>query len=162
MLRRRQHGLLPPVLVLAVLTGGCTATSSPTAPASCTVTQPNGQRPPEESAGGNYYGNAALVTILYPAGVVQTSPDLVQADGSIARKFPWWRLVEGQLGITGRRLDGAAPPAHGEVPDGYGSSGFQASGIVFPSPGCWEITGTVGSASLTFVTWVTRPPAPGA
>jgi hypothetical protein len=40
------------------------------------------------------------------------------------------------------------------VPDGYGDSGFQSSGITLPSEGCWQVTGRVGDASLTFVTLV--------
>jgi hypothetical protein len=40
------------------------------------------------------------------------------------------------------------------IPSGYGDSGFQATGIIFPTEGCWEVTGRVGEASLTFVTLV--------
>jgi hypothetical protein len=40
------------------------------------------------------------------------------------------------------------------VPDGYGTHGFQSSGVYFPTEGCWEVTGTVGGSSLTFVTFV--------
>jgi hypothetical protein len=71
-------------------------------------------------------------------------------------KFPWWRgeNVRGSLEITGLRLDGAAPPAFGDVSDGYGDTGFQASAIFFPTEGCWEITGSVGDAELTFVQYV--------
>ena len=47
----------------------------------------------------------------------------------------------------------------GDAPDGYGLTGFQASGITFPTEGCWEISGTVGSATLTFVTYVIKVPA---
>jgi hypothetical protein len=71
-------------------------------------------------------------------------------------KFGWWRGVSGQLSIQGRRLDGPAPPLRAEVPDGYGDTGFQASGVIFPTEGCWEITGQVGAARLTFVNFVIR------
>jgi hypothetical protein len=40
------------------------------------------------------------------------------------------------------------------VPDGYGDRGFHSSGVYFPTSGCWEVTGTVGSATLTFVMFV--------
>ncbi|MDE3111597.1 MAG: hypothetical protein KGK34_01490 [Chloroflexota bacterium] len=43
------------------------------------------------------------------------------------------------------------------MPDGYGDTGFQASGVLFPTEGCWEITGAVGNSTLTFVTLVRRP-----
>jgi hypothetical protein len=77
-------------------------------------------------------------------------------------KFPWWRGpgVVGALAITGRRLgpqaDKSAPPLQAEIPQGYGETGFQASALVFPTEGCWEVTGRAGEAALTFVTWVTR------
>ncbi len=71
-------------------------------------------------------------------------------------KFGWWRAVPGKLAITGYRTDAAAPAAIGDVPDGYGDMGFQASGVTFPAEGCWNITGTVGTASLTFTTFVIK------
>ena len=56
----------------------------------------------------------------------------------------------------GRRLDASAPPLRAEVSDGYGDQDFQASGVIFPTEGCWEITGQVGAARLTFVNVVIR------
>jgi hypothetical protein len=38
----------------------------------------------------------------------------------------------------------------------YGDSGFQPVSISFPTEGCWEITGSVGDASLTIVTLVEK------
>jgi hypothetical protein len=83
---------------------------------------------------------------------------MVQSDGSIDWKFGWWRVTPGKLAITGRRLDAQAPPPRASVPDGYGDSGFQATGVLFPTEGCWEITGSLPNAKLTFVTLVRRPP----
>jgi hypothetical protein len=80
----------------------------------------------------------------------------VEADGSIGWKLGWWRFASGMVTITGRRLDATAPPLRGSAPDGYGSTGFQASGVYFPTEGCWEVTGTVGDAKLSFVTFVLR------
>lgn len=60
--------------------------------------------------------------------------------------------------IEGRRLDAPAPPLWAEIPEGYRNIGFQPSGIVFPTEGCWEVTGKVGDASLTFVTLVVKVP----
>jgi hypothetical protein len=69
-------------------------------------------------------------------------------------KFGWWRALPGpKLTIEGRRLDAEAPPLRASIPDGYGAQ-FQATGIIFPTPGCWEVTGRAGGASLTFVTRV--------
>jgi hypothetical protein len=71
-------------------------------------------------------------------------------------KFGWWRGVSGRLSIQGRRLDAPAPPLRAEVSDGYGDHGFQASGVIFPMEGCWEITGQVDAARLTFVNFVIK------
>ena len=83
-------------------------------------------------------------------------PGFVLRDGSLQMKFPWWRGVQGELSIAGRRLDTTAPPLRADIPGGYGASGFQASALTFPTPGCWEVTGRVGSASLTFVVDVVK------
>jgi hypothetical protein len=70
-------------------------------------------------------------------------------------KFGWWRGpdVHGALSIRGREV-GSALQARASVPDGYGDTGFQASGIYFPVPGCYEVTGAAGGTSLSFVTLV--------
>lgn len=125
----------------------------------CPVTQPNGQAPPGERSGQNHHGNGKLWTVLWPDGLIEFGegrPGRIGADGALGMKFPWWRGegVRGRLEISGRRLDGDAAPAYGEVPDGYGDTGFQAAGVVFPTEGCWEITGSVGDAELTFVQFV--------
>ena len=106
---------------------------------------------------GNY-GNGRLWTTVWPDGTVvfrSGGPGFVLADGSLAMKFPWWRGVVGKLTIQGRRLDAATGPLRADIPD-YGDTGFQASEIIFPTPGCWEVTARVGAASLTFVTRVVR------
>jgi hypothetical protein len=71
-------------------------------------------------------------------------------------KFPWQRGISGRLTIEGRRLDADAPPLRSEVLSGYGDRGFQSSYIIFPTPGCWEVTGRVADASVTFITTVVK------
>jgi hypothetical protein len=103
------------------------------------------------------YGNDDLwVGGLPTIGVIIGEPRWLMPDGSISWKLGWWRIESGQLIITGRRLDGPAPPLRGHVPDGYGSTGFQASGVDLPTDGCWEVTGSVGDASLSVVVFVQR------
>jgi hypothetical protein len=87
-------------------------------------------------------------------GVILADAAMVAADGTIGWKLGWWRVTPGDLSITGRRLDGDAAPLRASVPDGYGASGFQASGVDLPTGGCWEITGLAGGAPLSFVTFV--------
>jgi hypothetical protein len=117
---------------------------------SCPITYQNGSTPPGESSLGDFHGNGKLWT--------QAPGTIVLADGSDGRKFQWWRGTSGQLVIRGRRLDGDAPPLRAEVPEGYGSTGHQATGIIFPTAGCWEITGEVGDTSLTLVVRVLGTP----
>ena len=60
--------------------------------------------------------------------------------------------MDGQLTIEGHRLDAKSEPLQYELADGFNN--FQSSTLIFPAAGCWEITGHVGDASLTFVTEV--------
>ncbi len=133
---------------------------------SCPVTLPTRFTPPpgvsrDDLFGSDEsYGNGRLwVGGLWPRGVIVAAPDFIDRDGSVDMKFGWWRQVSGQLRITGRRLDAPAPPLRADVSGGYGTTGFQASGIYFPIEGCWEVTGQVGRTTLTFVTFVIKHPA---
>lgn len=136
----------------------------------CPVTEPNGRRPPdpERVAGGTGlggYGNDALWTNvwMWGEGGVPVPDSHVLPDGSLGpMKWAWYRYTPGHLNITGRRLDAPAPPLQVEHPGDYGERGFRPVGLIFPTGGCWEITGRVGEASLTFVTLVVPPPIAGA
>jgi hypothetical protein len=122
----------------------------------CPITRPNGVPPPEgEASGGNYFGNGRLWTVLWPKGMVVVPPDAVEPDGGLGMKFPWWRApdVHGALHITGHELR-LQVPVRADVPNGYGDTGFQASGIVFPLEGWYQITGEAGGAQITFITMV--------
>lgn len=127
----------------------------------CPVTLPAAQGPADATAEnffgwGASYGNGKLwVGGLGKDGVLALTPE---DDGTFGNKFGWWRSVEGRLSITGKRIDApSARPAVGNVPDGYGPSGFQSSGVTFPELGCWEVTGQLDTGtSITFITYVTR------
>lgn len=128
---------------------------------SCPVTKPNRGKPPDEPVESVHLGNGLLGTDLWPEGIVRARPEWTHPDGSISMKWPWWRATEtvfGQVIIEGRRLDADAPPLRGESPtEGYGDTGFTPSDVTFSSPGCWEVTGRAGEATLTFVTLVVAP-----
>lgn len=79
----------------------------------------------------------------------QDAPERWQADPN-GVKVPWYRPEGEPLVVTGRRLDGTSPPLTASIPCCYPTR-FQASGLFFPDPGCWEITATAGKSSLTFV-----------
>ena len=105
---------------------------------------------------GNLYAGAfwADSTVVFrPRGWGAILPD-----GSMEMKYPWFRAegLTGKLTITGRRLDGTAPPLRAYIPKGYSETGFQATGLIFPTEGCWEIAGKVGDTTLTFVNRVIR------
>jgi hypothetical protein len=118
------------------------------------IAAPPGATLREMNPGTSVYGNRSLLVALAVNGVIVANGDMLRPHGSIWWKFPWWRLVPGDLTITGKRLDAPAPPLTPFVPNGYGDTGFQASGVIFPSEGCWQVTGTLGHASVTFVTLV--------
>ncbi len=132
-------------------------TTAPTNESACAVTTANGKRPPSWTESGVYHGNGLLFTQLWPDGIVYARSGDLQADGSIAVKFPWWRGVAGRLEISGRRLDGESRALSAWIPDGYGDVGFQSTAVIFPVPGCWEVTGSVQKTSLTFVIRVVAP-----
>jgi hypothetical protein len=128
----------------------------------CPVTLPRQAGPPGSARQGLFgwgssYGNGKLwVGGLWPHGVIAASRGFVDRLGRVGMKFGWWRKVPGRLHITGRRLDALAPPLQADVPAGYGATGFQSSGVTFPTEGCWEVTGTVHWTSLTFVIFVIK------
>jgi len=129
--------------------------------ATCSVTLPvgvaaHGQDRPFASSALAFGNNDLWVVPLQEDGVIRAGPSAVQSDGSISTKFGWWRITSGTLTISGRRLDAPAPALQASVPEGYGSGGFQASGVTFPTDGCWEITGNVGGGTLSFVTFVVQ------
>ena len=139
-----------------------------TARSACPVTRPgptHSTRPNDFSAAAFNYGTRLLRVQLWPKGtlVAGVLPDggawaTVNADGSIAAKLGWWRGASGKLVIRGRRLDAPAPTLRTHIPVGYGARGFQPSGLTFPTPGCWRITGAVGRGRLTFVVRVVKRP----
>ena len=141
-------------VAIAIVTTYCVvssgkAISSPQDSFNCPITRPNADKSVLE--------NAFLQTTLWQDGKIVFTPDgpgYIGHDGSLGMKWPWVRLIRGQLRITGRRLDADAPPLHSEIPEGYGDLGFQPSTLVFSSSGCWEVTGAVAESSLRLVTLV--------
>ena len=74
----------------------------------------------------------------------------IPREAQLDTKLGTVRLIPGQLTATGRRLDSPAPPAEFVIPDGYGPIGFQAVGVRFPTPGCWEVTHRLADRELRF------------
>ena len=73
--------------------------------------------------------------------------------GPDGNKVIWIRPAGTQLVITGRRLDVPAPPLRVQAPCCY-PTGFQVTGLISPTAGCWEISAKAGASELHFVTEV--------
>ena len=150
--------LIVAVVVLASAQAGTRAAS----PVACDVTTPNGIAAGPEGTPARSYGNRQLSLGpfgLWPDGTVVFEPGgagFITPDGSLGMKFGWQLAIRGPLTIEGHRLDAPSQPLRSEVPNGIAAIGFQPSYIVFPTAGCWEVTGRVGEASLTFVTRVVK------
>lgn len=150
-------------LIVVGIAVGVIGLANPTrvaAQTSCEVTSPNGVAATTDTGGPASHGNRQLSVMgLWPDGTVvfrPGGPGFITRDGALGMKFGWSRAVRGQVTIEGRRLDGSAGPLRSEVNRGYGELGFQATYVIFPTPGCWEVTASVGEAKLTFVTRVTK------
>ena len=147
------------LLVTMVLLVGCARPApSDSLAEACKTTLPTGGTPPGEDPSPNVYTNGRLYTGLPINGEILADDSFIEPDGSISWKFGWWRApgvgAAGDLRITGHEITtGVAITA--SIPDGYGQR-FQASGITFPTEGCYEITATTGDTHLTFVTKVTK------
>jgi hypothetical protein len=141
--------------LLALASGACQSVDAQP----CEVTLPNGIAPAGEPPSDLYLTQDGLTTVLWPNGIVvlqEGGPGEIWPDGTLVMKFPWWRGegVVGELELEGHRLDEQAAPLSADIPEGYGNSGFQASALIFPGPGCWQITATSGEAQSTLVTRV--------
>ena len=60
------------------------------------------------------------------------------------------------LKVTGKRLDGDAPPLLTLTPTNAfpGPAAAMLVGVYVPAPGCWEITGEYKGEKLSYVVWV--------
>jgi len=109
----------------------------------------------------SFHGNGKLWTILPPRVLRGGAfPEY----GELAREvqIDWWEIGRGLLTIKGTRLDGPAGPLHVNGWERFGPvRGAETDGIskvtataIFPTQGCWEITGKIydiDDSALTFV-----------
>ncbi|MEJ2757961.1 MAG: hypothetical protein P8046_05700 [Anaerolineales bacterium] len=154
---RLTHSLLLILAGLAVtLLAGCSAIGQSTREA-CAVTEPTWLTPPEDSAiqgepaPAHYYTNADG-SILAGAWWWDAEDRAIPFDEK-GIKVGWFRPAGADLVLTGKRLDSPADKMESEVPCCYPTR-FQASGLTFPTPGCWQITAAAADSQLTFTVWV--------
>jgi hypothetical protein len=75
-------------------------------------------------------------------------------------KVLWIKPIGATLTVRGYRLDDPATTLHADVPEGYFGD-YHATGITFPTGGCWAIEARAGESELRFVVWVESAPVPG-
>lgn len=118
-------------------------TVRPPAGEACAVTKPDPS---------GHYGTTTLWTRLPADGVLRLRQD---PDGTLGDKLAWIpdRDRGLQLTVSGKRLDRPGQLRVHSVNWGHSSTGqgSWASAVVFPAPGCWRITGTAGSATVSYV-----------
>ncbi len=113
---------------------------------SCHMTKPTTAKPPDPNT-------AAWSRAWYRSsdGAIWASQEQFYAGDN---KVLWAKPATAGLRVSGRRLDGPAPPLVVDLPDGYEGLPYQASGLDFPTAGCWQVEATAGASSLRFVTLV--------
>lgn len=124
---------------------------------SCPLTEPVWLKPPEDSAVltppelGHYFVNEDSSIWAGAWGATADGYHLLAGDEG--NKMGWFRPAGETLTITGQRLDAEAPPLEAEIPCCYPTR-FQATGLYFPTEGCWEVTAAAAESQLSFVVWV--------
>lgn len=122
--------------------------------ADCQVTSPVTAAPPDSRyrsplPTGAYYVSADRG--------IWTSTDVW---GLGSRKVGWIKPEGSTLTVQGRRLDGEAAPLWADITEGYVGD-FQASRMIIPSAGCWEIEARANESLLRFVIYVPQRPEIG-
>lgn len=138
------------LLLVSMPLSSCTAKA-------CPLTEPVWAKPPEDSAVldppayGYYFLNEDRSIWASAEWAEQDEdPPRVSEDGV---KVGWFRPGGATLEITGQRIDGEAPALESHVSCCYPTR-FQASGLVFPTEGCWEVTAKAEDRELSFVVWI--------
>ncbi len=150
------------------ITPASAASASKAGRDSCPITRPHEPvftpPPPWPSKapyGEFWYGTEALWTAVRPNGTWEALPH--DATGYGQKVWFWKKGFNGhddpnpKLTVTGRRLDGSAPPlVASKATNGYHEDFNWAMlvGVEVPTLGCWEITGHIESHDLSFVVWV--------
>jgi hypothetical protein len=137
---------------------GCPVTRPPNRP--FVPPAPPGPAGPSSAsarAGEFWYGTRALWTLLQPDGTWRGLP---YHDGASTQKVFWWSQGydwRSPLTLTGRRIDGSAPPLGASTATNASAADIGSAilvGVEIPAAGCWEITGHLKGVELSFVVWV--------
>jgi hypothetical protein len=140
--------------------------AQPTATDACPVTvtaDPSFDGPMRPPASRFWFGDESLAVLLGTGGSWRG----MGAEHRYRDKLFWWRKgFDGTteprpaLVVTGRRLDGDAPPAVGSLATNAHHADFggwaMLTTVEFPTSGCWELTGDYRGVRRPFVVLV-RP-----
>jgi hypothetical protein len=101
-------------------------------------------------------GSTAIWIRLPRHGTLPAWPD--PNGTTISTKFPWWRVLPGNLHAWAQPVGRAGPRlrAFVEPASSYGPTGFVPSMLHFSEPGCWRITGSLRGHTFSFVSRVVR------
>ena len=146
---------------------------SPVPPASCRLTRPPTTpfTPPGERSGGceddSFWIGTPELWLCLPKkgevwGWVPHAPghehDLTAKIFWGSADFDYHKKEDYILKVTGRRLDGDAPPlVVSKVTNAlFVPQAAMLTGVYASTPGCWEITGDYKGQTLSYVVWVYR------
>lgn len=120
----------------------------------CPATEAQWLTPPDDPAvsnapAPNYYFVNEDRSIWANAWWLGDDEATLQA-GNDGNKVGWFRPEGATLVINGKRLDKEDSAMEAQVPCCYPTR-FQASGLIFPSGGCWEVIAQAESKELRFV-----------
>lgn len=152
-------------------TNGKVAQGTVTVPETCPITKPEHvlvppvPHPAKAPSGQFWFGTEQLWTALPVTGSwngLPSSPD----DPTFRQKLFFWRRgydahrdAEPRLTVVGRLLGSPSTTLLSDATSSGSRGGedeFMVTGATFPSPGCWEITGSYEKSQLTFIIWVTE------
>ena len=158
------------ISVVAYTTVGQQNSPEPVAPASCPLTlspavpfTPPGEHEMGKSDNSFWLGTEMLWTALRKSGTVWGSRPGGPGEPYLTAKIFWGsvdfdyhREEDYSLKVTGRRLDGDAPPLVVEKVTNalFVPHAAMLTGVYVPTPGCWEITGDYKGQKLSFVVWL--------
>jgi hypothetical protein len=137
------------------------ASCRPTRPKPVFVAPPPAPAKAPARYNSDWYGSAALWTMLEHDGEVWRG--LPNNNGVFGQKTFWWSAnwpveqeLEPRISVTGRRLDGPGRFEAGN-PGTNASADFGTAmlvGVGIPSTGCWQISAAYRGAELTYVVLV--------
>lgn len=123
----------------------------------CPVTEAIWIEPPHDAAVqnaptfGHYFVNEDYSIWALAFGA--TTAEEQMHDRTEGIKVGWFRPTGATLAISGRRIDAPAAPLQAQIPCCYPTR-FQATGLLFPTEGCWEVTAKAADSTLTFIVWI--------